>query len=202
MDKKGIREYYDKTARLWADKFYDDEENVPVLKDFMSKLPRRPRVLDLCCGAGYDSMRLARMGARVVGIDLSRESIAIAREKNPGISFFVRDMLGNYKPIGKVDAIICCAGLVHLPVEKLRTAFERMAEVTETGASVLLVVREGEGRVDEMSDLVVDGEAYDRAFYAHSLRELTRAAEGLFVYEREIGDSERSVWVNAVFRRV
>lgn len=40
------------------------------------------------------------------------------------------------------------------------------------------------------------------AFYAHSLEELTRAGEGLFAYEREIGDSERSVWVNLVFRRV
>lgn len=200
MGKKGVREFYNKTARQWADKFYADANNLP-LTDFMSKLPSGSRVLDLCCGAGYDSMRLFQMGASVVGIDLSEESIAIAKERNPNISFYVGDMLEDYSHIGKVDAVICIAGLVHLPAEKLRTAFIRMAHVMDAGGSVLLVIRDGEGRVDQMSDVVVDGEEYDRTFYAHNLKELMRAAEGLFTFDREIKDPEPSLWVNYVFRR-
>lgn len=52
MTKKGVREFYDKTARKFADEFYADEENLPVLRDFVAALPPGPRVLDLCCGAG------------------------------------------------------------------------------------------------------------------------------------------------------
>lgn len=85
MKKKDVREFYNKAARQWADQFYADADNLPVLTDFMSKLPSGPRVLDLCCEAGYDSMRLSRMDASVMGIDLSEESIAIAKEKNPDI---------------------------------------------------------------------------------------------------------------------
>lgn len=71
-------------------------------------------------------MRLEHLGAHVAGLDLSEESIAIARMKNPGISFYVGNMLEDYRYIDKVDAIICLAGLVHLPVDQLRMAFKRM----------------------------------------------------------------------------
>ncbi|MBP3701904.1 MAG: class I SAM-dependent methyltransferase [Lachnospiraceae bacterium] len=201
MAKKDVKDFYNKTAHQWAEKFYADDENISVLADFMSRLPHGSRVLDLCCGAGYDSMRLAQMGHRVVGIDLSEESVAIARERNPQIPFYVDNMLEDYRYIGKIDAIVCLAGLVHLPAERLRTAFERMADVLDVGGSILLMVRDGEGRVDRMSDVVVDGEEYDRSFYAHNLEELKEYSAGLFVFDRVIGDPEESIWVNYVFKR-
>ena len=202
MGKRDVKDFYNKTAQQWADKFYADDEHLPVLLDFMGRLPYGSRVLDLCCGAGYDSMRLAQMGASVVGIDLCEESIAIAKERNPKIPFYVGNMLDDYSDIGHVEAIICLAGLVHLPEEQLRMAFERMAQVMAPGGVVLLMVRDGEGRIDRMSDVVVDGEEYDRSFYAHTLEELTKHSEGLLVFDRVIGDSEESIWVNYVFKRV
>lgn len=202
MVKKGIRDFYDKTAKEWADRFYEGDENLPLLKDFMSSLPPGPRVLDLCCGAGYDSMRLAKMGADMVGIDLSEASIAIAREKNPGIPFYVGDMLEDYRYIGLTDAIVCLAGIVHLPTDKLPAAFRRMRDVLKPGGSLLLAVRDGTGRVDRMSDVVVDGEEYDRSFYAHNLDELKESSDGLFLLDRVIEDPEESVWVNYVFKAV
>lgn len=202
MEKKNVKDFYNKTAQQWADKFYEDDGCLPVLTDFMSRLPYGSRVLDLCCGAGYDSMRLAQMGASVVGIDLSEESVAIAKERNPDIQFYVENMLDDYSYIGKVDAIICMAGLVHIPAEKLRAAFEQMARVIDTGGFVLLTVRYGEGRVDRMSDVVVDGEEYDRSFYAHNLTELTEHSAGLFVYDSIIEEPDEDIWVNYVFKRL
>lgn len=202
MGKRDVKDFYNKTAQQWADKFYADDEHLPVLLDFMGRLPYCSRVLDLCCGAGYDSMRLAQMSASVVGIDLSEESIAIAKERNPKIPFYVGNMLDDYSDIGHVDAIICLAGLVHLPEEQLRMAFERMAQVMAPGGVVLLMVRDGEGRIDRMSDVVVDGEEYDRSFYAHTLEELNAHSDELFVFDRVIGDPEESIWVNYVFKRI
>lgn len=198
---KGVREYYDRMATEWADRWYGDDAMLPLLRRFLSDLPAQPRVLDLCCGAGYESMRMASLGAEVVGLDLSGESIAIARARNPQLSFHVGDMLEDYAALGPVDGVICIAGLVHLTREQLPLAFRHMAEAMKPGARALLVVRDGEGRLSKQSDVVIDGENYDRAFYAHTLEELKDAAQGLLVYESEVPGDEPSLWRNYIFKK-
>jgi len=202
QEKKNVRDYYDRMAGKWAEKWYADDSMTPLLENFLSQLPQNPRVLDLCCGAGYETMRMARLGARMVGIDLSGESIRIAREKNPDIPFHVDDMLNDYSYVGETDGIACIAGLVHLPEEKLRPAFERMAAVLRPGGRVLMVVRDGTGRQAQSSDVEIDGEQYDRAFFAHTLEELERESQGILAFEREICDPEPSIWRNYVFKKV
>jgi SAM-dependent methyltransferase len=48
------------------------------------------RILDLCCGPGFYTNRLARLGHRCVGIDFSPASIAYAREQARSEGFDVR----------------------------------------------------------------------------------------------------------------
>lgn len=45
------------------------------------ELVRGPSVLDLGCGTGNMTMLLAKLGMRVVGVDLSAEMLAVARRK-------------------------------------------------------------------------------------------------------------------------
>lgn len=200
--KKGVREFYNKTAQQWADQGYSDHSNLPFLLALLNELPSHPRILDLCCGAGYDSMRLASLGADVVGIDLSEESLYIARKHNHELVFYLGNMLEDYSYIGKVDGILCSAGLVHLSTEQLPAAFNRMASVIEKGGSILLTIRDGEGRVSRFSDVVVDGEEYDRAFFAHTLTELESAAEGLFQFAKELDRGNPPIWRNYIFKRI
>lgn len=199
---KGIKEFYDRTAADWADKWYEDAGMLPLLKGFMEYLPENPRVLDLCCGAGYESMRLAKLGADVVGIDLSPASIEIAKERNPQLEFYAGDMLEDYGYIGKVDGIACIAGLVHIHPDNARLAFERMAQVLKDGGYLLLVVRDGEGYMERQSRHVIDGEEYDRAFYGYTLDKLRECADGYMEYVCEIADAEPSLWRNYVFRKI
>lgn len=197
----GVREYYDKTAAQWADRWYGDDSMLPVLRRFLAVLPAHPRVLDLCCGVGYEAMRMAALGAQVTGLDLSGESIAIARERNPGLAFHVGDMLEDYAHIGPVDGVACIAGLVHLPEAQLRTAFLRVNAVLRPGGSMLMIVRDGTGRLAAQSDVEVDGVRYDRAFYAHTLEEITRAAQWLLACVCEIPGEAPSPWRNYLFRK-
>jgi trans-aconitate 2-methyltransferase len=54
--------------------------------------PRRgERVLDLGCGTGHLTARLAETGAEVVGLDRSLEMIRQARQAHPGLRFEVGD---------------------------------------------------------------------------------------------------------------
>jgi len=50
------------------------------------------RVLDVACGHGRVARALARLGAQVVGVDISSELIALARERDDGIDYRVADI--------------------------------------------------------------------------------------------------------------
>ena len=44
------------------------------------------RVLDAACGEGYGSALMARAGARVLGVDISDETVAHARQRYADLS--------------------------------------------------------------------------------------------------------------------
>ncbi len=199
---KGVREFYDATAQEWADQWYEDESMLPCLAEFVGRLPVRPRILDLGCGAGYESMRLKRLGAEVVGLDFSGASIAIARERNPEIGFHERDMLEDYSDLGPFDGIAALASLVHIPDGLLKAAFDRMAEALKPDGLALIAVRDGEGRQERQSLVSVGGEEYDRDFHAHSLKRLMERAAGRFVFVEELLPDEGEIWKQYLFRRL
>ena len=196
----GTMDYYDKAAAEWAERGYAQGSELECLSDFLNMLPEGARVLDLCCGAGYESRRIADLGYEAVGIDFSEESLKIARQKNPAISFYQEDMLCDYSYIGAVDAIIVIAGLVHVETEKLPLAFKQMYKVLKEDGKLLVSIREGIGKMEDRSLCEIEGVQYDRNFIAHTLEELKKAAEGLFSYQCEM-KSNMQVWKNYVFSR-
>jgi trans-aconitate methyltransferase len=79
----------------WNPVLYDDR--AAFVSELASDLvlwlrPReRERILDLGCGTGTLTAQIARQGARVTGVDRSREMIDSAREKYEGVRFDVVD---------------------------------------------------------------------------------------------------------------
>lgn len=199
---KNIKDFYDKTAMEWDDKWYDDEMLLPYLTEFISCLPENPKIIDICCGAGYESMRMQRLGAEVTGIDFSQESIQIARERNPNIKFVVEDMLNDYSFLGKFDGCTVIAGLVHLPNEKLTKAFEQIHKVLNNDGILFIAVKDGSGKSDKSSYVTIDGEDYDRDFYLHSLEGLKQHSLDKFHFVREITPHEESLWKYYIFKKV
>ncbi len=73
-------------------------------------LEKKSRVLDVCCGTGRHAIELARLGYNVTGADLTRQYLAVARERarrrGVRISFELQDMRHlPYK--AEFDAAIC-----------------------------------------------------------------------------------------------
>lgn len=199
---KTIRDYYDKTAADWAARWYEDDSMLPYLKEFVSLLPENPRVIDVGCGAGYESMRLSGLGADVVGIDISPVSIQIARERNPHLDFHVLDMTKNYSELGLFDGVAAIASLIHLPNERLCAAFERMTEVLKPGGLALISVRHGVGKQPKQSYVTIDGQSYDRGFYAHTLEELIEYSAGKLTFVQELLPNEDDIWKQYLFRKI
>src|SRR5882724_2809879 len=75
-------------------------------------------VLEVGCGTGAFSRRLAQRAQRVTAIDLSSEMIRVARSRSTQLSnidFEVADMMSCDFPAGDFDCIATIATLHHLP---------------------------------------------------------------------------------------
>ncbi|MCY9456984.1 class I SAM-dependent methyltransferase, partial [Bacillus inaquosorum] len=83
-----------------------------------ASLPEKGRILDLACGTGEISIRLAEKGFEVTGIDLSEEMLSYAQQKvssNQPILFLQQDMREIAGFDGQFDAVaICCDSLNYL----------------------------------------------------------------------------------------
>ena len=184
---KTLIDYYDDYAEMWAERWYTNETLLPYLKQFVDLLPKNARVLDLCCGAGYESMRLNKLGVNVVGADLSEKSIELAKKHNPTIDFYVKDMLKSYNDLGQFDGIACIAGLVHLPERQLELAFKNMHEVLKNNSYLFIVVRNGD-RITQ--SIEVDGQEYAREFYCYTLDKIKQHSEKYFQFAKELEQNE------------
>ncbi|MBD1382075.1 class I SAM-dependent DNA methyltransferase [Metabacillus arenae] len=89
----------------------------------MTEYSSGQKILDLACGTGEISVRLAREGFEVTGIDLSEDMLTVAQQKafeaGLQISFFQMDMreLSGFED--QFDSvIICCDSLNYLLAEE------------------------------------------------------------------------------------
>ena len=180
---KTLIDYYDDYAEKWAEEWYPNESVLPFLKQFVELLPQNARVLDLCCGAGYESMRLNKLGVQVVGADLSEKSIELAKKHNPQIDFYVKDMLKSYKDLGLFDGVACIAGVVHLPEDQLELAFKNMNEVLKDDSYLFLVVKNGNKIIKTIE---VDGKKYAREFYCYTLEKIKQHSNKYFEFVKEL----------------
>jgi SAM-dependent methyltransferase len=83
------------------------------------------RVLELGCGTGqFAEMIGERKDVRYLGVDYSKEAIAQAKFRNPGMNFLCEDVFKVYVPI--VDVIVMLELLEHIKEDiKLINKFQR-----------------------------------------------------------------------------
>jgi len=109
-----IATYYDSIAESYAQEWYSSTVMLESVKEFIKTIgEKEPRVLDLGCGPGCESRKLINEGASVVGVDISKKSIEIARKMNPKGLFYNIGYPDISSDLGLFDGIFACSSLVH-----------------------------------------------------------------------------------------
>ena len=93
MNAPGAANAYDPFAQVYDRHWgWFSQNSLEVLSVLLlPRLQHGARVLDLCCGAGHVTGRLAELGLDVVGLDGSREMLIYALRNAPGVPFLQAD---------------------------------------------------------------------------------------------------------------
>jgi SAM-dependent methyltransferase len=141
------RDYYDATANL---------DPAPFLEPFVRHLRPGDRVLDVGCGSGRDLHWLRRKGMRVLGFERSAGLARLAR-RHAGCDIIEGDF-GTYDFSGlKVDALLLCGALVHVPRHRLSAVLENILPALDPGSRrriVYLSLKEGHGTATDPKERV------------------------------------------------
>ena len=77
-----------------------------IMKPYLASLPQDARILDGGCGLGEWTVALGRKGYKMLGIDVSAETISKLREFFPDAEFAVADIRDTKLPSENFDAYI------------------------------------------------------------------------------------------------
>jgi SAM-dependent methyltransferase len=158
-----------------------------VARQLAHHVADRPlRVLDVGCGQGTQSLRLARLGHHVTGIDSSEAllaDLAAALADEPAeTTARVRTVQGDVRdvaalcPAGTFDAVLCHGVLMYFP-DPLPLLAE-LARMVAPGGLLALLVRNGDGlamRPGLLGDWATAWQAFDGSAYDNRIGVAARA---------------------------
>jgi len=136
----GTREYFDEVE---ARKYFV-EPHIPHFAEF----PRwsGKKVLEIGCGIGTDTTNFARHGARVTAVDLSPQSLALARKRSEvyglqdQVCFYCgsAEQLSEFVPVEPYDLIYSFGVIHHTPHPE--RVVEQMRHYAKPGTTIKLMV--------------------------------------------------------------
>ncbi|MEU3936244.1 class I SAM-dependent methyltransferase [Streptomyces sp. NPDC029044] len=153
-DRTGQAEAFDAIGDHYDQAFPHKEGQVGATEWLADRLPSGSRVLDLGCGTGLPTARrLAEAGFEVVGVDLSRGMVELARKHVPDGTFHQVDIAdlrpGGPCDLGRFDAVAAFFSLLMLPRQEIPLALRTVRHLLlPDGLFVLSMV---EADVDDFS---------------------------------------------------
>ena len=112
----GTRQYFDEVE---ARKYFV-EPHIPLFAEFAKW--KGKKVLEIGCGLGTDTINFARAGAQVTAVDLSTESLALAKKRAEvfgldNITFYQSnaEQLSDYVPVERYDLVYSFGVIHHTP---------------------------------------------------------------------------------------
>lgn len=195
--KRGITKTYDEIAehfdvtRVWPWK---------ECTEFIKTIPQNSLILDLGCGSGRHCKMIIQNNNKVIGIDISKKQLKIAKGKNKNGIFIKGDVVNIPVKDDVFDAILFIATLHHLNTEKERIeSLNELKRVLKNKGNALISVwaYEQERFKGKRKDLFVswttnEGKVYQRfchLFSKNELKELIKKSNLKLIKSFRSGDN-------------
>ncbi len=217
-----IAEEYDQWYETKLGKFVDDVETNLGFSLFRPKPGMH--ILDVGCGTGNFSIKLAEMGCKVIGIDISSEMLEIAKEKAKkrglDIEFHVMDVYRLEFEDNTFDGVFSMAAFEF--IEKPKKAYKEMYRVLKLNGQLLIGTIHKESHWGKMylSKAYQENSVFKYAHFKSleelknlDLKHLEGSGECLFIppdvseenisleKEKEFSNRERGGYICALWRK-
>jgi ubiquinone/menaquinone biosynthesis C-methylase UbiE len=129
-----------------------DSEDVRLLDELITRLPRGALVLDAGCGAGVPVTRILSRYFQVVGADFADAQIQLARKLVPKAQFICADITKLNFPEATFDAICSYYAIIHIPRKEHKGLLSHFHRLLKPSGLALLCL----GAEDLENDVVED----------------------------------------------
>lgn len=141
---KDIVEYYSKRANEYEliYKFPERQDNLDKIHSLLKNEFKNFNVLDVACGTGYWTEKIASTAKSVLAFDINPEVIEVAQSKNypfNNVEFLVSDLFILPETDQKFNALFGGFIWSHIPLEKLSVFIDNMHNRLERGSKVLFI---------------------------------------------------------------
>ena len=119
---------------LYSNRDYREAENFLNLLTGFLKLEKKSSIIDLACGKGRHSIYLNKLGYKVLGLDLSEQSISYDKKfENESLEFRVHDMRNRIEsePVDAVFNLFTSFGYFETEEED-KSVFRSVSEVLKS----------------------------------------------------------------------
>ena len=137
--KRLVRQGYDRIAvryREWAEQTRV-AERARYTSLLLERLPKGAQLLDLGCGTGLPTTQKLAQYFNVTGVDLSKQSVELARKSIPNAKFVHADMAGHSFQPGSFDAVAAFYSIIHLPRQEHSRLFGEIGRWLRPGGVVV-----------------------------------------------------------------
>ena len=140
LDQPGVHCQWEATYRTAENERFFEEAFDEVVRLFGA--PQGATCLDVGCGVGSHTVRLARRGFSVVAVDFSESALRAAEEnvRRQGLGDRVRlqreDLMKLSFPDRSFDYVLCWGVLMHVP--EVERAIDELARVVRRGGKLVL----------------------------------------------------------------
>ena len=160
-----MQSYYAARAREY-DEVYLKTERQADLRAMERWVPPHfsgASVLEIACGTGYWTQFIATSAARIVALDTSPETMAIARNRVPAakVEFRASDAYRLAATPGRFNAAFAGFWFSHVPLSRRREFLQGLNAVLDPGAKVVLIDnRYVEGSSTPIAESDADGNTH------------------------------------------
>lgn len=136
-----IEAAYDTVARPYATRMRGELAGKPLDRALLAAVVEMVDggvIADIGCGPGHVTAYLGELGADVIGIDLSKSMIDIAREDHPHIPFYVESMTAMSRDDESIRGAVLLFSIINLSPGDRDAAMAEVYRVLEPGGVALV----------------------------------------------------------------